>query len=299
MNRFRPFPLPTRRFPPRWTIPPVGVRRRWWLEKRTVASLVVLGVIVVSALCAPWLSPYDPLAMDPANRFAEPSLAHPCGTDLFGRDVFSRVLYGGRISLITGLCAVLLAAIPGVICGLGAGYFRGAVSALVMRFMDVLLAFPGILLSLTIVALLGPSLLSVIVAVGIAGIPNYTRVVRGQVLVVQRALFVRAARSVGAKRRRIIFRHILPNVLGSVVVLMTVDVAWAILSASSLSFLGVGVQPPTPDWGVMLSEGRGYVYQAPWVTIAPGAALMLTILAINFFGDSLRDGLDPRVKPRS
>ena len=168
-----------------------------------------------------------------------------------------------------------------------------------MRIMDVLLAFPGILLSLTIVALLGPSLLSVIVAVGIAGIPNYTRVVRAQVLVLQRALFVRAARSVGAKRRRVIFRHILPNVMGSVVVLMTVDVAWAILGASSLSFLGVGVQPPTPDWGVMLSEGRGYVSQAPWVTVAPGVALMLTILAINFLGDSLRDGLDPRVRPRS
>ena len=294
MTTFRPFPIPTRRFPPRWIIPTRRAPRRGWRNPRTIMGILILGTVILSALFAPWLSPYDPLSVDPAHQFARPGAEHPFGADLLGRDVLSRVLYGGRVSLVTGFLAVLIASIVGVTCGLLAGYFRGRLGAVIMRLMDMLLAFPGILLSLTIVAMLGPSLFNVIVAVGIAGIPNYTRVVRGHVLVVRRSLYVRAARSVGAGHWRTITRHVFPNVLGSIIVLMTTDVAWAIMSASALSFLGVGVQPPTPEWGAMINEGRGYIYQAPWITVGPGLALMLTILAINLLGDTLRDTLDPR-----
>jgi ABC-type dipeptide/oligopeptide/nickel transport system permease subunit len=248
----------------------------------------------MGAVFAHQLSPYDPLAVDPTNQFAGPGADHLFGTDLLGRDVFSRTLYGGRITLMTGVFIVIIASFPGVALGLVAGYSRGRAGPIIMRFMDMMLAFPGILLSLTIVAMLGPSLLNVVLAVGIAGIPNYTRVVRGHVLVVRRALYVRAARSVGANHWRVIVRHILPNIAGSVLVLMTVDIGWAILNASALSFLGVGVQSPTPEWGVMVNEGRNYIYQAPWLTIGPGLVLVSTILAINLLGDSLRDTLDPR-----
>ncbi len=296
MNAFRPFPLPTRRFPPRRLIPDVAYRRRRWLDFRAVVSILVLSIVVCLALLAPLVSPYDPLAVDPVNQFTYPSARHLLGTDLLGRDVFSRVLHGSRTSLSIGFLAVLIACVPGVILGLIAGYFRGRVGAIIMRLMDMLLAFPGILLSLSIVAMLGPGLFNVVLAVGIASIPNYTRVVRGQVLVLRRSLYVRAAYSLGASRWRIISRHIFPNVLGSIIVLMTTDVAWVILNASSLSFLGLGVQPPTPDWGVILNEGRSYIYQAPWITVGPGLVFMFTILAINLLGDSLRDTNDPRLK---
>lgn len=296
MNVFRPFPLPTRRFPPRRLIPDVVHRRRRWLDFRALASILVLSIVACLALLAPLISPYDPLAVDPANQFTHPSARHLLGTDLFGRDVFSRVLYGSRISLVIGFLAVLIACVPGVILGLVAGYFRGRLGAVIMRFMDMLLAFPGILLSLSIVAMLGPGLLNVVLAVGIASIPNYTRVVRAQALVLRRSLYVRAAHSLGASRWRIISRHIFPNVLGSIIVLTTTDFAWVILNASSLSFLGLGVQPPTPDWGVIINEGRSYMYQAPWITIGPGLVFMVTILAINLLGDSLRDTNDPRLK---
>lgn len=261
-----------------------------------MVSLMVLSVVICAALFAPLISPYDPLAVDPGNQFASPDTRHLLGTDLFGRDVFSRVVYGSRVSLTVGFLAVLMACVPGVALGLAAGYFRGRLGAVIMRLMDMVLAFPGILLSLAIIAMLGPGLVNVVLAVGIAGIPNYTRVVRGQVLTVRKALYVRAAYSLGIGHWRIIARHIFPNVLGSIIVLMTTDVAWCILSASSLSFLGLGVQPPTPDWGVILSEGRSYMYQAPWITLGPGIIFMATILSINLLGDSLRDTADPRSK---
>jgi peptide/nickel transport system permease protein len=296
MSTLRPFPLPTRRFPPRWVIPPPRPSPRLWQDGRARTGIVILAVIVLGTVTAAWLSPYDPLRVDPSHQFQTPGLVHPWGTDLFGRDVLSRVLHGGRISLVTGAVAVLIACIPGTVLGLLAGYFGRGVDAVIMRSMDVMLSFPGILLALVVVATLGPGLGHVMVAVGIAGIPNYTRLVRGSVLVLRKALFVRAARVAGCSDWRIVVRHILPNVLGSVVVLTTVDVAWAILNASSLSFLGLGVQQPTPEWGAMLNEGRGYLYQAPWIAMGPGLMLMLTILAINLLGDGLRDALDPRLK---
>jgi peptide/nickel transport system permease protein len=295
MTSRRRFPVPTRRFPPRWIIPPSQSPSKQWWDRRAAVGIVILGLIIFGALFAPWLSPYDPLAVDPPRQFEGPSLSHPFGTDLFGRDVFSRMLYGGRISLATGLVAVTIACIPGLALGLTAGYFGTKVDGVIMRMMDMMLAFPGILLALTIVAMLGPGVANVMLAVGIAAIAGYARLVRGNVLVVRKSLFIRAARSIGASDCRIIGRHILPNILGSVVVFATADVAWAILVASSLSFLGLGVQSPTPEWGAMISEGRGYLYQAPWITIGPGLALMFTVLAINLLGDSLRDTLDPRL----
>lgn len=295
MNAFRPFPLPTRRFPPRRLEIGAIYRRRRGLDLRTVASAIILSVVIGAALFAPLISPYDPLAVEPANQFARPSAQHLLGTDLLGRDVFTRVLYGSRVSLSIGFLAVLVACVPGVVLGITAGYFRGRVGMVIMRLMDMLLAFPGILLSLSIVAMLGPGLPNMILAVGIACIPHYTRIIRGQVLVLRKSLYVRAAYSLGASHWRIASRHIFPNISGSIIVLMTTDIALTILIASSLSFLGLGVQPPTPDWGIILNEGRNYIYQAPWITIGPGLVFMFTIVAINLLGDSLRDRIDPRL----
>lgn len=295
MNSPRRYPLPTRKFPPRWTVPPPRVRRRWW-DSRAVIGFIILLTVIGGAVFAHALTPYGPQEVDPENQFVMPNRQHPLGTDLFGRDVFTRVLHGGRTTLFTGVVAVIVASVPGTILGLFAGYFSKRLDALIMRSMDVMLSFPGILLALAIVAALGPGLFNVVLAVGIAGIPNYTRVVRASVLIARKTLYVRAAHSVGARHLRIIFRHILPNIFGSILALATVDVAWAILNASALSFLGLGVQPPTAEWGAMLNEGRGHLYAAPWVSIGPGAVLMLTILAINLLGDSLRDSLDPRLQ---
>ncbi len=261
-------------------------------------GLVILTVLIVAALLAPFITPYDPLAVTAGQGFRPPDLAHPAGTDLFGRDVLSRLLFGARVSLLTGVMAVFIASLPGTILGLVAGYYGRWVDGLIMRLMDVMLSFPAMLLALSIVAALGPGLFNVVLAVGVAGIPGYTRLVRGSVLSVRKSLYVRAARTVGCPDWRIIFRHILPNVLAPAIVLATLDVAWAILNASSLSFLGLGVQPPTPEWGAMLSEGRVYLRQAPWTMIAPGLALALTVLSINIVGDGLRDALDPRLRNR-
>lgn len=264
---------------------------------RNRAAMAALGVtifMVVVSVLAPVLAPYDPLVIDPMGSLQPPSIEHPMGTDPIGRDVLSRVMYGGRISLVVGLVSVGISLSIGVILGLLAGYSGGAVDNVVMRLMDMMLAFAGILLALTIVAVLGPGLVNVMLAVGIAGIPNFARLVRGSVLSAKENLYVEAARNIGARSGRIIFRHILPNVAAPVIVLATLAYGWAILSAASLSFLGLGAQPPTPEWGIMLSDGRGYMREALWVTFFPGLAIMLTVLAANILGDGLRDALDPR-----
>ena len=263
-----------------------------------VAATFFLAAIAIASLAAPLLSPYDPIAMAPAEQFLPASREHPAGTDLFGRDVATRVLYGGRLSLGIGLLAVIIAAIPGTGMGLLAGYYGGRVDRLVSWLVDVMLAFPSILLALALIAILGPGAANVTLAVGIAGIPQYARLVRGQVLAVRRKSYIRAAWTVGCTHTRILLRHILPNILGPLIVLATLDVGWAILNASALSFLGLGVQPPTPEWGAMLNEGRGYLRDAPWVTAAPGLAIALSVLAINLLGDALRDNLDPHYRTR-
>lgn len=294
----RRFAIPTRKTVPRHEYAP-RPHRRLVTNPAALAALFFLLVVALASLAAPLLSPYDPVAMAPDQQFLPPSREHPAGTDLFGRDVATRVLYGGRLSLGIGVLAVIIAAIPGTILGLLAGYYGQRVDRLISWLVDVMLAFPSVLLALALIAVLGTGAANVVLAVGIAGIPQYARLVRGQVLAARRQPYVRAAWTVGCTHTRILLRHILPNILGPLVVLATLDVGWAILNASALNFLGLGVQPPTPEWGAMLNEGRGYLRDAPWVTTAPGFAIALTVLSINLLGDALRDNLDPRHRSRS
>jgi len=258
-----------------------------------MAGLGFLLILALAAGLAPVIAPYDPLRMSLDNPLQPPSREHWAGTDIFGRDIFSRILFGARLSLTVGVLSVLIACGPGLILGLIAGYYGRWVDGLIMRAMDILLAFPSILLALSVIALLGTGFPNVVLAVGLASIPNYTRLVRGYTLAVKKKLFIRAARAVGCRDSRIILHHILPNIFAPILVLATSDIAWAILTASSLSFLGLGVQPPAPEWGAMLSEGRSYLRQAPWITAVPGLILTLTVLAFNLLGDGLRDTLDP------
>lgn len=287
------FPIPTRKAPPRYAYAPP--RRRMWRNNGTLAGLAILAVVTGAVLLAPWLAPYDPLTMDPPAQLQPPSRAHWAGTDLFGRDLFSRLLFGGRTSLLVAVVAVLMASLPGTLLGLLAGYHGRRVDGWIMAFMDVMLAFPSVLLAMLIVSVTGRGLSNVMIAVGVASIPAYTRLVRGQVLTVRKQPYVRAAITVGCSTARVIFRHILPNVLSPLIVMATLNVGWAILNASALSFLGLGVQPPWPEWGVMLREGREFLRQAPWVASFPGLALALVVVAINLLGDGLRDALDPRL----
>ena len=272
--------------------------RRLWMNPGAIAGAIVLTVMVLSALFAPLIAPYDPIAQDTTAIRAAPSAQHLFGTDNFGRDVFSRVLYGGRMSLPVGFVAVGITAVAGVALGLIAGYYGRAIDSVIMRWVDIMLAFPGILLALALVAILGPSLFNLMLAVGIAAIPEYTRVVRGTVLSAREAEYVIAARVTGAPDRSIVLRHILPNVLPPVIVLATLGIAGAIILGSTLSFLGLGIQPPTPEWGNMLADGRSMLRHQWWVSLFPGLAIMLTVLAINLLGDGLRDALDPRIRTR-
>ncbi len=261
-------------------------------------GLVVLFLIILSAASAPVIAPHDPTLQDTQAIRKSPSMHHLFGTDTFGRDVFSRVLFGGRNSLPVGLIAVGVAAVFGVLCGLTAGYYGGWIDSLIMRLVDIMLAFPGILLAMAMVAILGTSFINLMLAVGIAAIPEYTRVVRGSVLSARESEYVAAARVAGATNRRMMLRHILPNVLPPIIVLATLGIAGAIILGSTLSFLGLGIQPPTAEWGNMMSDGRTMMRHFWWVSFFPGLAIMLTVLAINLVGDGLRDALDPRLNNR-
>ena len=257
-------------------------------------ALTVL--IVVVALAAPLIAPYDPSAQDTARRLEEPSRQHLLGLDDLGRDVLSRIVYGARVSLRVGFSVVLLASIVGITLGAIAGYFGGKLDTLIMRLSDILLAFPGILLAIALVAVLGPSLNNVILALATIGWVGYARLVRGQVLKVREMEFVTAARALGARSFRVIVRHVLPNVINPVIVMATLGLAGAILSEAALSFLGLGVQPPTPSWGAMLTSGRRYLGLANHLAIFPGAAIMLAVMGLNFLGDGLIDALDPKYR---
>jgi len=261
-----------------------------------MAGFGVLVLVSLAALFAPRISPYDPYEVDFLKQLAAPSQEHLLGTDLYGRDILSRILWGGRTTLVVGLISVAIGASFGIVLGLVSGYYGRFADALIMRLVDVLLSFPRILLALTIVGMLGPGLFNVMLAVGIASITGYARLVRGTVLSAKQHTYVEAARVVGCRDARILSRHLLPNLVGPVIVLATLDVAAAILAASALSFLGLGVQPPTAEWGYMLNEGRSYLRAAPWTTFFPGLAIMISVLAINMLGDGLRDALDPRLK---
>jgi len=264
-----------------------------------IAGAFVIAAMILLALFAPLIAPYDPIDQDSQAIRAAPSRDHLFGADNFGRDVFSRVIYGGRKSLPVGLVAVLIGAVIGVTAGLGAGYYGRWADSVIMRMVDLMLAFPGILLALAIVAILGTSLFNLMIAVGISFIPEYTRVVRGSVLTAREAEYVTAAHVAGARARIVMFRHILPNILPPVLVLTTLEFATAIILGSTLSFLGLGVKPPSPEWGNMLSDGRSMMRHYWWVSFFPGLAIMLTVLSINLLGDGLRDALDPKLRNRS
>lgn len=277
---------------------PETVLQMLWKRLRKNHLAVVGGVLLflffVMAVFAPLLAPYDPLSQDLYNRLKPPSLDHPFGTDDFGRDILSRVIYGSRISLRIGLVAVVIALAFGASIGLIAGYWGGAIDQLLMRLMDLLLAFPSILLAIGIVAILGPGLENAMLAVGLVAVPQYARLVRASALSVREMDYVQASRALGAKHSRILLVAVLPNCLAPLIVQTTLGLATAILDAAGLSFLGLGAQPPIPEWGAMLSNGRELIVRAPWVLTFPGMAIFLTVLAFNLFGDGLRDALDPK-----
>lgn len=271
----------------------------WRQLRRNRAAMIgacLLAIEIVVALAAPWVAPYDPYKQQPRVALQAPSREHWFGTDDTGRDLLSRVIYGTRISLRVGLISVGIGGGIGIALGIIAGYRGGFVDNVIMRGMDLLLAFPGILLALAIIAILGPSLFNVMIAVGVSAIPSYTRVARGATLALRDREFVVSARAIGAGDLRITLKYILPNVLPPLIVLATLGIAGAILTAAGLSFIGLGAVPPTPEWGAILTLGRKYINQAWWYTTFPGLAIMVTVLGINMLGDALRDALDPRLR---
>src|SRR5579871_406710 len=257
----------------------------------------MLGIMLIAGLLllAPYVAHYDPAEPHFGARLVPPSAAYPLGTDSYGRDVLSRVAYGGRISLVVGAVAVIVSCVVGLPLGVAAGYAGGRIDDLIMRIIDVWLAFPELLLAIGIVAILGTGLQNVMLAIGISGVPGVCRLVRGNVLAVKEETYVEVARAVGGTATHIVRAHVLPNVLAPVVVLLTLRLGTAILAGVGLSFLGLGVQPPTPEWGAMVAEGRTYLEQAWWVSTIPGAAIFLSVMGFNMFGDGLRDALDPRL----
>jgi peptide/nickel transport system permease protein len=262
-----------------------------------IGSTLILLLICV-AIFAPVIAPYDPIKIDVPNRLAAPSAHHLFGADDIGRDVFSRVIYGSRISLRVGVVSVAIALAFGITLGMIAGFYGGVVDTIIMRFIDILLAFPGFLLALAIVAMLGPSLTNAMIAVGIGEASGFARLVRGSVLSVKEKDYVTAAQVVGASNARIMRTAVLPNVLAPIVILATLLFPVAMLAAASLSFLGLGAQPPSPEWGSMLVAGRTFITTAPWLINFPGLAIFVTVLGFNLFGNAVRDAMDPRLRQR-
>ncbi|TMI84564.1 MAG: ABC transporter permease [Bacillati bacterium ANGP1] len=265
-------------------------------HKGAVVGSGIIAALALVALGQNLVAPQSPTRIDIVAALHPPDRVHPMGTDQYGRDVYSRVIHGSSISLVVGFISVGIAATAGTGVGLVAGYYGGRADGLLMRIVDVMLAFPGILLAQAIVSVLGPNLRNLMIAVGISGIPYYARLVRGSVLVAKEQLYVEAARVVGVPARVIVIRHILPNVVAPIIVAASLGMGGAILAAAALSFIGLGSQPPTPEWGRMLSEGRDYLRDAWWISTFPGAAIVLTVLGVNMLGDGLRDVLDPRLR---
>ena len=273
------------------------LRLRWGLA----AGGILLLIVAASAL-APWIAPHDPLAVNIRHRLAPPAWMdggtpqHLLGTDPVGRDLLSRMIYGGRVSLVIGVAAVILSSTIGVMLGLGAGYVGGGTDWTIMTIVNVMLTFPFVLLALAVIAVLGPNLVNMIFVLGVAGWPIYARVVRAETMAIREREFVLAGRALGMSHVRIVFRQILPNLVSAIVVIATLQVAQVIILESFLSFLGLGVQPPTPAWGNMLGEGRVYMLNSWWIATFPGLAIFVTTLAINLMGNALRDWLDPHMK---
>jgi peptide/nickel transport system permease protein len=278
----------------------VGVRgflRRFSGQTLPMAGVVIVALLAVVSLVGPHLLTTSPRTQDTDAILEPPSKEHLFGTDELGRDVFTRVVYGGQISLQVGIVSTLLAMMVGTTLGLIAGYWGGSwIDNVIMRGIDALLAFPSLVLAIAITAVLGPNLQNAMLAIGIVNIPSFARLVRGQVLTIRPMDYIQAARTLGASDARLVLWHVLPNTLGPIVVLASLRLAFAVLAEASLSFLGLGAQPPTPTWGSMLNAGRSYLEQQPWVSIFPGTAIFLTVLGFSVIGDGLRDTLDPRMK---
>ncbi|PYM46196.1 MAG: peptide ABC transporter permease [Candidatus Rokuibacteriota bacterium] len=276
--------------------------RRLWRLKWGMGGAAIFLAIVLSAVFAPWIAPHDPVIVDIRHRMGPPAWMeggtreHVLGTDQIGRDLLSRVIWGGRVSLVVGVTAVLLSSTIGILFGLAAGYFGGRLDWSIMTFINVMLTFPFVLLALAVIAVLGPSMPNMIIVLGVTGWPVYARVVRAETLALREREFVLAARALGGSHTRIVFRQILPNLISPIVVIATLQIAQVIILESFLSFLGLGVQPPTPAWGNMLGEGRVYMLNSWWIAAFPGLAIFVTTLVINLIGNALRDWLDPHMK---
>ncbi len=266
-------------------------------EPLNVLALIVIALFAIGAIFAPFIAPYDPLAQELSGRLEPPSAAHWLGTDQLGRDIASRILYGSRISLVIGVVVVGLAGAFGTFVGVIAGYLGGLVDEALMRLTEVFLAFPPLILAMAIAGALGPSLTNAIIAIAAVTWAVYARLARGQILALRQREYVEAARSIGASPLRIMWRHLLPNAIAPLLIQASFDMGSAIISAAGLSFIGFGAQPPTPEWGVMISEGRNFISTQPWLSLFPGLAILLAVGAFNLLGDGLRDILDPRLRP--
>ena len=277
-----------------------GAKLVWMLKGSplTVTGAVIIVLMLLMMIFSPWLATHDPNAIDLTARLLPPSAAHWFGTDEVGRDLFSRVLVGSQQSILAGLVVVAIAGMIGSLLGCLSGVLGGRADAIIMRIMDMMLAIPSILLAIAIMAALGPGIEKAVVAIGLVAIPEYARIVRSEILSIKENDYVAAARVVGDSNAAIIFRHVLPNVLPSIIVRATLGISTAILDAAALGFLGLGVQPPAAEWGDMLGRGRNELFRAPWLMIFPGMAITLTVLAFNLLGDGVRDGLDPKARKR-
>ncbi len=268
--------------------------KRFARNRLALAGLVLIAILTVMAVFAPWLAPYDPIQQNYDALSQAPSRLHLFGTDNLGRDVLTRTIYGARVSLSAGVVAIGLATLTGLIFGMIAGFFAGMVDEIIMRVVDAMLAFPFLVLAITLAAVLGPNLQNAMLAIAVVSAPVFARLARGQVLSERERDYVQAAQALGSSDWRIVTQHLLPNIAGPIIIQASLSVAGAILAESSLSFLGLGVQPPTPSWGEMLNTARGYLRDAPWTAIAPGSLIFISVLAFNLLGDGLRDALDPK-----
>jgi len=270
--------------------------RNFRKSKIAVVGMAIVLFFILVAFLAPWLAPEGINDQSPADRLQPPSSAHWLGTDDFGRDILSRIIYGARISLSVGFLSVVLSVVVGSMLGIVAGYYGRWVDMIISRVFDIMLAFPSILLAIAIVAVLGPSLQNALIAIAIINVPNFGRLIRSKVLSIKEEEYISAAKAIGMKDARILFSHILPNSMAPVIVQGTLAVATAILEAAALGFLGLGAEPPMPEWGKMLADSKDYLQSAPWTMIFPGLSIMLTVLGFNLMGDGLRDALDPKMK---
>ena len=272
--------------------------QRFKRKKGAVIGLAVLILLILSALFSDILTPYEFDKINPINALRPPSLEHPMGTDAFGRDQLTRIMHGGKVSLQVGMISVLIGGTFGILIGAIAGFFGGWIDEIASRFIDIMLAFPSILLALAVVSVLGPDLYNLMIAVGISSIPAFARLVRSAVLSIKENDYIVAAKSLGLTRARIVVVHIIPNIFASILVFATLEVATAILAGASLNFLGMGAKPPTPEWGLLLAESRDFFRRAWWLATFPGIAIMVTVISINLLGDGLRDTFDPWLKEK-